>query len=196
MREGSPRTHLFESRSFIHCGGDLPLQHLRHGTIAGVLSCGWLALRSGFRGIRAHRAPRRGGGQSSGTRSDWAWQWAWSQSRTVRQVLAQQSPATTQSSLSSLARAHSEVGLVVARPSPVSRERTGARGILRSDWSTLIGPAQTLLNSHWSRASLVMLAPAVLCHKEPARASKLGALERKITPLGGILLAPRWFFMS
>ena len=36
-------------------------------------------------------------------------------------------------------------------------------------WSTLIGRAPTLLRSHWSRASLVMLAPAVLCHKEPAR---------------------------
>ena len=35
-------------------------------------------------------------------------------------------------------------------------------------------------------------SPTVLCHKEPARASK-----RKIPPLalGGILLAPRWFFM-
>ena len=37
----------------------------------------------------------------------------------------------------------------------------------RSDWSTLIGRGHTLLRSHWSRASLVMLAPAVLCHKEP-----------------------------
>ena len=36
-------------------------------------------------------------------------------------------------------------------------------------WSTLIGLGSTLLRSHWSRASLVMLAPAVLCHKEPAR---------------------------
>ena len=35
--------------------------------------------------------------------------------------------------------------------------------------------------------------PAVLCHKEPARA---GALERKITPTRGILLAPRWLFMA
>ena len=39
-------------------------------------------------------------------------------------------------------------------------------------WSTLIARAPTLLRSHWSRASLVLLAPAVLCHKEPARASK------------------------
>ena len=33
----------------------------------------------------------------------------------------------------------------------------------------------------------------ILCHKETAR-----ALERKIAPiaLGGILLAPRWFFMA
>ena len=36
-------------------------------------------------------------------------------------------------------------------------------------WSTLIGPAPTLLRSHWSRAFLVMLAPAVLCHEEPVR---------------------------
>ena len=42
-------------------------------------------------------------------------------------------------------------------------------------------------------------APALLCHKEPARRIQsplLGALERKIPPLGGILLAPRWFFMA
>ena len=43
----------------------------------------------------------------------------------------------------------------------------------RSVWSTLIGRAPSLLRSHWSRASLVMLAPAVLCHKEPARAYKV-----------------------
>ena len=39
-------------------------------------------------------------------------------------------------------------------------------------WSTLIGRGMSRLVSNWSRASLVMLAPAVLCHKEPARASK------------------------
>ena len=33
---------------------------------------------------------------------------------------------------------------------------------------------------HWSRASLVMLAPAVVCHKEPARASK--TLTRNFQP--------------
>ena len=39
--------------------------------------------------------------------------------------------------------------------------------------------------------------PALLCHKEPAFQSPLlGALERKIPPTRGILLAPRWFFMS
>ena len=41
-----------------------------------------------------------------------------------------------------------------------------------SVWSTLIGRAPTLLRSHLSRAFPVMLAPAVLCHKEPTRASK------------------------
>ena len=44
--------------------------------------------------------------------------------------------------------------------------------VLKAVWSTLIGRALTLLRSHWSRASLVMLAPAVLCYKEPARDSK------------------------
>ena len=43
---------------------------------------------------------------------------------------------------------------------------------LISDWSTLIGRGMSRLVSHWSRASPVMLAPAILCHKEPARASK------------------------
>ena len=59
-------------------------------------------------------------------------------------------------------------------------------------WSTLIGRCPTFLRSHWSRASLVMLAPEVLCHKEPARRNQsplLGALELKITPLRGVLLA-------
>ena len=51
-------------------------------------------------------------------------------------------------------------------------------------WSTLIGREMSRLGSHWSR---VLLAPALLCHKEPARRIQsplLGALERKI-PLGG-----------
>ena len=41
-----------------------------------------------------------------------------------------------------------------------------------------------------------LLAPALLCHKEPARRIQsplLGASARKI-PLGGILLAPRWLW--
>ena len=47
-------------------------------------------------------------------------------------------------------------------------------------------------------SSRVMLAPAVLCHKEPARRIQsplLGALERKKTQRV-FLLAPRWFFMA
>ena len=44
--------------------------------------------------------------------------------------------------------------------------------LLKADWSTLIGRGMSRLGSHWSRASLVMLAPAILYHKEPARASK------------------------
>ena len=35
-----------------------------------------------------------------------------------------------------------------------------------SVWSTLIGRGISRLGSHWSRASPVLLAPAVLCHKE------------------------------
>ena len=42
-----------------------------------------------------------------------------------------------------------------------------SEGRIRSDWSTLIGRGPTLLRSHWSKASPEMLAPAVLCHKEP-----------------------------
>ena len=41
-------------------------------------------------------------------------------------------------------------------------------------WSTLIGRSPTLLCSHWSRASLVMVAPALLCHKEPAKGTQSG----------------------
>ena len=44
----------------------------------------------------------------------------------------------------------------------------------KADWSTLIGRAPTLLRSHWSRTSLLMLAPAVLCHKEPTRHNQNG----------------------
>ena len=64
----------------------------------------------------------------------------------------------------------------------------------------------SLVHSHWSRnveawLSLVerIIVLPLLCHKEPARRIQsplLGALERKIPPLGGILLAPRWFFMA
>ena len=39
-------------------------------------------------------------------------------------------------------------------------------GSLPPAWSTLIGRGMSKLGSHWSRASLVMLAPAILCHKE------------------------------
>ena len=71
----------------------------------------------------------------------------------------------------------------------------------KEDWSALIGRGPTLLCSHWSRSSLVILAPAILCHKELARRFQsllLATLERKIPPLGmgGIFLAPRWFSMS
>ena len=43
---------------------------------------------------------------------------------------------------------------------------TGKGG--EADWSTLIGRGPTLLRSSWSRASLVILVPAISCHKEPA----------------------------
>ena len=51
------------------------------------------------------------------------------------------------------------------------------------DWSTLIGRGPTLLRSHWSRASLEMLAPAILCHKESA-------------PIIQSPLLGSWFFMA
>ena len=47
-----------------------------------------------------------------------------------------------------------------------SRQNTGPEAV----WSTLIGQGMSRLISHWSRASLVMLAP-ILCHKEPAQKS-------------------------
>ena len=56
--------------------------------------------------------------------------------------------------------------------------------------------------SEWSTAVIRdydVDTPVLLCHKEPPRRIQsplLGALERKIPPLGGILLAPRWFFMA
>ena len=70
--------------------------------------------------------------------------------------------------------------------------------------STLWGPLSPntillrVLHLDFEERSEELLAPALLCHKEPARRIQsllLGALERKIPP-GGILLAPRWFFMA
>ena len=64
--------------------------------------------------------------------------------------------------------------VAVAQLGPQGELGPGDRPLVRLDpvWSTLIGRGSTLLRSHWSRAFLVMLAPAILCHKEPARASK------------------------
>ena len=45
-----------------------------------------------------------------------------------------------------------------------------AERILATVWSTLIGRGSTRLGSHWLR---VLLAPALLCHKEPAQANSL-----------------------
>ena len=79
-----------------------------------------------------------------------------------------------------------------------------------------VSPGQTLLNVKEQAGPLSLVkecrglaligrevhsvaTPALLCHKEPARriqSPHWGALERKIPPLGGILLAPRWFFMA
>ena len=59
-------------------------------------------------------------------------------------------------------------------------------------WSTLIGRGMSRLGSHWSR---VLLAPALLCHKEPARRIQsplLGALERKIPLAGSLWHKDRW----
>ena len=53
-------------------------------------------------------------------------------------------------------------------PAGLAWSRAGCQAV----WSTLIGRAMSRLGSHCSRASQVMLAPAILCHKEPARASK------------------------
>ena len=67
----------------------------------------------------------------------------------------------------------SEGGCVVLS-GPVLTGQVHVRCVEESDkvWSTLIGRGMSRLVSHWSRASPVMLAPAILCHKEPARASK------------------------
>ena len=62
-------------------------------------------------------------------------------------------------------------------------------------WSTLIGRGMSRLGSHWSRASRVVLSPAILCHKEPARAPNhpTRGFGTENTPIS---FAPRWFFMS
>ena len=54
-------------------------------------------------------------------------------------------------------------------PSVLSGSSSMAPDRTCSDWFTLIGRGPTLLRSHWSRSSLVILAPTVFCHKEPAR---------------------------
>ena len=68
----------------------------------------------------------------------------------------------------------------------------------KSAWSTLIGRGMSGL-ALIGREDHRVAPPALLCHKEQARrigSPLLAALERKIPPLGGILLAPRWFFMA
>ena len=65
-------------------------------------------------------------------------------------------------------------------------------------WSTL--------HSHWSRnvearhslveSFIVLHAPAVLCHKEPARASKRMGVFCVPKPLVGCFGCPSWFFMT
>ena len=96
--------------------------------------------------------------------------------------------------------------------------------VLDTEWSSP-GPGAKIELSHWSSSCIAGLSlvessrvlkylhalkgpiigalsvatPAILCHKEPARRIQsplLGALERKIPPTRGILLAPRWFFMA
>ena len=66
-------------------------------------------------------------------------------------------------------------------------------------FSTLIGPAPTRLGSHWSRASECYLRQKSygIKNQHPKFQSPLlRASERKIPLVGGILLAPRWFFMA
>ena len=59
----------------------------------------------------------------------------------------------------------------------------------------------SLLHSHWSRnvkarlslveSFIVLMMPALLCHKEPAR-----RIQSALWNAQYILLAPRWFFMA
>ena len=66
------------------------------------------------------------------------------------------------------------------------------------DWSSFIGRAPIILRSHWSRASLVMLAPVILCHKEPDNHIQsplpLVAMKNQQGAVGGIG-SPSWFFI-
>ena len=80
-----------------------------------------------------------------------------------------QSGLTTQSSeagVSLLSRGTLEtrlVWLVLCRGKSISlSSSTNQTGPL-----SLVEVLNTLLCNHWSRASLLLLAPAVLCHKEP-----------------------------
>ena len=60
--------------------------------------------------------------------------------------------------------------------------------LIRAEWSTS-------MSRSGPRNCLRQLSYAIknqLGHPKPLE----GALERKIPPLGGILLAPRWFFMA
>ena len=54
-------------------------------------------------------------------------------------------------------------------------------------WSTLIGRAPTLLSSHWSRASLVILAAKILCNKEPSCLIQSPLLEALDARAGSLL---------
>ena len=95
-----------------------------------------------------------------------------------------------------------DTSLVYHGPGAPGSEKCHQNSNWKNKFSLLSSPSRDIFNRvvhlDVEDTSEELLAPALLCHKEPARRIQsplLGALERKI-PLGGILLAPRWFFMA
>ena len=77
---------------------------------------------------------------------------------------------------------------------PVSVSRTRVQDLFinirsgrASVWSTLIGPAMSRIGSHWSRASLVILAAKISCNKEPSCLIQSPLLEALDARAGSLL---------
>ena len=85
------------------------------------------------------------------------------------------------------------IGSTVVKEEIFRQDEVVVRDPFEAVFFTLIGRGMSRLGSHWSRASLVMLAPTILYHKEPARG--FGTQNTPQWVVGGFGCTS-WFFMA